>query len=91
MIGQIASTDDDLTAEELCQQFDSVVWFRDRRNAGDLKSYEGRYLAVQACHILDSDVDNSVLIDRIAAVKERAIRRTTAIQYVPHPNEWVLR
>ena len=85
------SSSDELTPDERREQFDTVIWFREQRDDGKLKGYEGKFVAVHGCQVVDCDANERNLAERITANEEDAVRRMAIIQYVPCPNEWLLR
>jgi hypothetical protein len=68
--------------------FASVVWVHDQREAGKLKPYEGRYIAVLGEKIIDSDVNAETLGRRIEEMDGTIPVNRVVLQYVHKPEDF---
>ncbi len=68
-------------------RFASVVWVHGQQSAGNLKPYEGGYIAVLGETILDHDGDAEALGRRVEARGDLPINRVV-LQYIHRPEDY---
>jgi hypothetical protein len=69
-------------------QFASVVWADGQQSAGNLKPYEGTYIAVLGDRIIDHDADADELGRRVEARGNEIPVNRVVLQYVHRPEDF---